>query len=120
LEPKGPPRIVTAKVLATDHVSDRDAAKLAYHGQTLQVSVTGYIVTEKEIHWVIFYDGKPRKPVIVFQFDAPLEKIKGSLLIEGHCTGCTDDKEDRGFPGYTFTVTLTHCRIVPPPARPVP
>jgi len=113
--PKGPPRIVRAKDLANDHLSDRAAAKLAYHNQTLQVSVPGYLVSGSEIHYLVSFDGKPRRPVIVFKFDELPKVPKGTLWIEGHCEGCIDDSEDRGIAGYTFTITVTRCRFVKPP-----
>lgn len=104
-----------AKELASDHLADRTAAKIAYHGQTLHVSVPAYVLAGKEIQYFVFHDGKERKPVIVFRFDEAPEKLRGTIWIEGTCEGCIDDKEDRGIPGYTFTVTLTRCRIIPAP-----
>lgn len=118
--PGGSPRIVSAKTLVNDHIADRDAARLAYHNQTLQVRIDAYVVAGSEIHYLVFFDGKPRKPAIVFRFEKPPENAKGQTLwIEGHCDGCTDDQADRVLP-VKFCITVSHCRLVPPPVPPGP
>lgn len=112
-KPDGEVRVTTARELVKQYRDDPSVARDHFTGQLVRVRLTGFLVVGTEVHWKLaFGGGEP--PVIVFKFADPPSPVP-PCYIEGVCEGRTDDGKARDVPGYTFSVTLTGCRVVPGP-----
>jgi hypothetical protein len=110
-KPDGEVRVTTARELVKQYRDDPGAARLHFTGQLVRVRVTAVVVEGTEAHWKFaFAPAEP--PAIVFRFDAA-PTLSPPCFIEGISAGRVDDGKARDVPGYTFSVTLTSCRVVP-------
>jgi hypothetical protein len=114
----GTTRVVSVAGLAQTYRDDPGSADILFTGQLVKVRLSNLVKHPDplEIPWQPFYGAKPYPPTVVFRFDsAPPPDLKPPVWIEGTCRGRVDDDQDRGIPGYTFTVTITGCTVLPSP-----
>lgn len=100
--------------LARAYRDSPETADAAYRGQLVRLPAYH---TERRAGRLVWSLGAASKcpPVIVLEFPGEPPRPAPGLWVEGRCLGATADGLARELPGYTFTIRVAGCRVIPPP-----